>query len=111
MNAMTIKAKLNLIKQDWAYIFSIKTGKVVDTSNHCYQISKWIAWVFHFYYYSGLPFVLIFFLIYLSSIFTDIFYIRVIYSLFIFLLLEFVAFILMPLNKIKCWQKYKIGRK
>jgi len=107
---MGLKDKFNLFKQDWAHVFSIKSGKAIEKGNKCYQVSKWIAWIFHFYYYSGLPFFLILFLIYSSSIFSDIFYMRVFYSILSILIFEFFLFILIPLKYVKCWEVYKIGR-
>lgn len=108
---MKIKDRLNLLKQDWAHMVSVKAGKVIEKNNECYQVPKWIAWIFHFYYYSGLPFIFIFFLIYISSVFTDIFYMRMIYAVITYVLFEFFIFILIPIDKIKCWQIYKIGKK
>jgi fatty acid desaturase len=107
---MTIQEKLNLLRQDWAYLISLKAGKVVEKNNKCYQVSKWIAWIFHFYYYSGFPFILIFFLIYISSVLSDILYMRIIYAILILLIFEFFLFVLIPINKTKCWKIYKIGK-
>ena len=77
--------KIYLLKIDFAYLISIKIGKVVLKNNVCYQVPQWIAWIFYFYYYSGLGFYLIIFITYLNSIFTDILYLRFIYAIFIFI--------------------------
>lgn len=104
---MTIKSRLNLIRKDWAHIFSIKKGKIIEKGNDCYQVNKIIGKVFNFYYYSGLPLYILIALVYFFSFYFESFYIMILISFTLYTLIEFFIYLIIPIYKVKCWQTYQ----
>jgi len=109
MLLMTFKDKINLIKQDWAYIFSIKKGKLIERGNSCYQVNKFFSWIFYLYYYSGLAFLVIFFIFLLQPHYFNHIIMRGMETLMIYFVLETIAFFLLPVKKIVCRDKHSLA--
>jgi len=108
---MRYRDKINLLKQDWTYIFSVKSGKVIELKNKCYQVPKFIAILFDIYY--GGFIIVSLFLIWMSIyeyIIND-FYSSIGVSILVYFIIEFICYMIIPINEIKCWGTYSIGKK
>ena len=108
---MNFKDKINLIKQDWAYIFSVKSGKVIELKNQCYQVPKIIALFFDIYYGGALVAPMFLIWIAVDEYIIHHFYTSIGLTILIYLILEFIFYMIIPIKKIKCWDTYSIGKK
>ena len=108
---MNFKDKINLLKQDWTYIFSIKSGKVIELKNKCYQVTKFIALFFDIYYGGTLVAPMFLIWIVVDEYIIHDFYISIGLSILIYLILEFIFYMGIPIKEVKCWDTYTIGRK
>jgi len=106
---MNFKDKINLIKQDWAYIFSAKKGKLIEKGNKCYQVNKFFSWIFYLYYYSGLVFFVLFFIFLLQPHYFDTLIMRGIETIILYLIIESIIFFVLPIKKIVCRDKHSVA--
>ena len=97
--------RLVLIK-DFFTIFKMKEGAIVkNNKNVCYKVKNWISIFFKFYYYSGsIFFVYIFMFLLLPHLFENLFF-QIIESAMYYIILELFLVFIIPLEKVKCWEK------
>jgi len=107
---MNYKDKINLIKQDWAYIFSVKSGKVVEKGNTCYQVPKLIAVFFEIYYGGALIAPIFLLWIIVDKYILNDFYISIGITILSYFILEFIVYMIIPIKKIQCWKTYSFGK-
>ena len=107
---MNFSNKLNLIKDDWAHIFSVKTGKVIEFKNKCYQVPKLIALFFDLYYGGALIAPMFLLWIAVDRYIIHDFYISIGLTIIIYLILEFILYMIIPIRETKCWNTYSIGK-
>ena len=106
---MNFQDKINLIKEDWAYIFSLKKGKLIEKGNICYQVNKLFSWIFYLYYYSGLVFFVLFFIFLLQPHYFDSLMMQSIETLIVYSIIETIIFFILPIKKIVCKEKHTVG--
>jgi len=90
-----------------ADIFSIKLGKIVidDKTKECYRVPKIVSTFFSIFHYGGMGALLaVFIFLLLPNIFNSI-VVTIIVAIAIYLLLEILILLFLPLKKINCWEK------
>jgi len=101
---MNFKEKLKLM-YNFEDIFFIKTGKYIHHKNKCYKVAKLFTIFFKFYYYSGIAAMILLFIFLLSPHIFDNLLLQFFQSLLIFILLEVILFLLLPLRIVPCWEE------
>ena len=104
---MNFSDRLDLIKQDWANIFSVKTGQVIRRHNTCYQVPKVIAVLFDLYY-GGLVFLVVLFMFLLQPHFFENVFLKGLETLLLYTAVEALVFFIVPIKKVKCWQTHSV---
>ena len=103
---MKLNRKLKLIKKDFLNPFFIKTGKVIEIDNKCFQVPKWISIIFYIYY-SGVIFISIFILFTVVDIYIKNLFLSFILTLILYYIIEVIVFLFVPLKNIPCYKIYK----
>jgi len=103
---MLLNEKVKFLQKQNELIILLKLGKVIKKEDKCFQVPKWLASIFKFYYYSGVVFLVLFLIFLFISPYIDELYIRTIVSLFLYLLIECIFFIITPIYNVKCWKTY-----
>ncbi len=98
---MRIIDKIKMI-DNISLIFSIKIGKLIKKNNKCYQVPKWFAIFFKIYYSAPIFFIFLFLL--MPHFFSNL-YLQICESLVVYLIIEYLMVLLIPLKEIKC-KKY-----
>jgi len=102
---MKFNDKINMFYSNLDLIFKVKIGKVVRKGNDCYQVSKWIRWFFKLYYYGGIFSYVIFIIwVFIVEYISNNIYIISLLTMIIYLVLEFLLSLSIPIYKIKCWK-------
>ena len=104
---MNFSDKIDLIKQDWAHIFSVKSGQVIRKNNACYQVPKAIAILFDIYY-GGLIFLVVLIMFLMQPHFFENILLRGVETLLLYGAIEALVFFMVPLKKVKCWQTHSV---
>ena len=103
---MELNRKLKLIKKDFLNPFFIKTGKVIEIDNKCFQVPKWISTIFYIYY-SGVIFISFFILFTIVDIYIKNLFLSFIASLILYYIIEVIIFLFIPLKDKPCYKRYK----
>ncbi len=92
------------LMQNFDSIFTIKTGKFIHLKNKCYKVPKLFTVFFKIYYNIIAPMLILFIFLLSPHIFNNLLF-QFLQSIVIFLLLEIVLFILLPLKIVPCWEE------
>ena len=108
MLLMNFSDKMDLIKQDWAHIFSVKKGKLIRKGNDCFQVNKVLSFIFYFYYYSGIVFFVVLLMFLMQPHFFENVFLKGLETLLLYTAVEALVFFVVPMRKVKCWQTHSV---
>ncbi len=104
MKFLQLSLKYNLIREA-SDIYAIKSGQIYKFDNECYVAAKWFSVLCNIFWYSGIIFFGLFFLYAYLMAFVNVWWISLILSLGVYFLFEIILAAVVPLRKVKCWEK------